>query len=166
MRCFRPLSLAFVLAGLTGALPRSLDGQARWVVAAGAHRATVGTASPVLGLTTDFGYRLSSSGGFLSLRMQWWDTVDPLAAIGLYYGGRSKKWRFIYVDLGIAAIRAESAAGRATVRPAVGLTVAGVLDIANDVKLRVGGAQLWESAQLWDSDKAILNLGVSICICP
>lgn len=150
-----------VCVGSSGAAcPTSLHGQGRWAVAAGAHRATVGNASAALGMTADIGRRLAPDSRYLFLRGYWWDTASARAGVGLYYGGRGTKWRFIYADFGVTAISAKNAAGRTLLHPGVGWTLAGVLDLARHVQIRLGGGYLW------DTKLTTRSLGASICFCP
>lgn len=159
-KVLRALLFLCVVAGLSSAMPRTVAGQGRWALGGGLHHADVGAESGVLGVTADIGYRLGYDSRRVIFRLSWWDTIDALGAVGLYYGVRGKRRRFIYGDLGISAIREESTAGRASWRPAVGLAIAGVLDLGDGIELRAGGAQLWSAK------KSITNVGLSICFCP
>lgn len=154
----RATSLGVLLMGCGAATVA--HAQSRVAGGVGLHVASVGNSSPVLAATADIGVSLRSQPRQLFLRAQWWATSQVRAGVGLYYGGRWTRHRFVYGEAGVGATGSKDSANNMTVRPAIGFALGWAIDVSHTVQVRL------VSGYLRDTQKATYSLGVSLCSCP
>lgn len=141
-------------------IPTVLHSQNPWGVAVGTFGARVDSRPAVLSATLDVAHRFSNPGRFIALRSYWWKTSPASGGVGIFYGGRGSKWRFLHADAGVIGIARRSGSGRIVLAPAVAWSVAAVVDLLPNVQFRLGGGYLL------GSKTRITTIGATACYCP
>jgi hypothetical protein len=96
----------------------------------------------VAAFSMDAGMTLSRD-GYLVVRGTWWDTADPIRVLGVQWGGRWPRHRWLYGEIGAMTIfYPRTGTSGSVARPALGASLGFEIDLLRGFQLQAGASQV------------------------